>query len=283
MILGLPRPAVLALSPNGPNASKLHHPQMPLTSDEQAQCAKRCLEAGASLYHLSAFDEKLRYSLEKDVVRQAMDATEEACEGRLLIQLNLKASDGVSFAQQRALTEQIKPQAVAIPFREIFPFGAEDEAENEARDFLDDCHKEAIAVRFDFSDEADLDWFYAYRQYGLIPGDKPFLHFSLEQATAKPDQTAHSLRPYLVRLDKLNMGGMVHWSASASGEAERSVAAAALAFGGHCQVGFAHNLHDLDGELAAGNAQQIEAIRPLADALGRPPASKFEALAMLKG
>lgn len=287
MILGLPRPAILAISATGPNSSKLHHPALPLSLEELSACARACHMAGASLYHLLIRDDKGQPTLEPRRISEGLAHMEESCEGQLPMQLHLPkpqdASAKEAFALQRQAIETAQPKALSMAFRDLFPQGADEERELEARDFLDDCTSEGIAVQLSLDHIADLDWFYAYRQYGLLTIEKPMIHLDLTEAASQGQANAQALRPFLNKLDQLNLLSQVHWSVSAKGSAELPTAAAALAFGGHCQIGFAHNLYNADGELANDNAAQLAPVIQIAQTLGRPAASSFETLALLRG
>lgn len=287
MILGLPRPAILAINASGPTNSKLEHPGLPLSLQEMCECARKCQMAGASLYHLTVRDEAGKPTLQPEIVSKALSEIDAACEGTLPLQLNvhnvLEEEADKIFAFQREVVQTCQPKAISIAFRDLFPQGTEEKRELEARDFLDDCQSQNVAVQISFNHIADLDWFYAYRQYGMLNIDKPMLLLDLTGLQKKIEPNAHALRPFLAKLDQLNLLSSVHWSVCAPGIAELPTAAAVLALGGHCQIGFAHNIHNADGDLASDNASQLEPVKAIAELLGRPAASSFETLALLRG
>lgn len=287
MILGLPRPAILAINASGPNSTKLEHPDLPLSLQEMCDCARNCLMAGASLYHLTVRDEAGKPTLQPEIASNALSEIDAACDGALPLQLNIhnaldREADDI-FALQRDVVQACQPKAISIAFRDLFPQGVEEEREMEARNFLDDCQSQNVAVQISFNHIADLDWFYAYRQYGMLNIEKPMLLLELSEISKKIEPNAHALRPFLAKLDQLNLLSSIHWSVCAPSIAELPTAAAVLALGGHCQIGFAHNIHNADGDLASDHASQLEPVKAIAEMLGRPAASSFETLALLRG
>ncbi|MCV6576512.1 MAG: 3-keto-5-aminohexanoate cleavage protein [Cohaesibacter sp.] len=287
MILGIPRPALLAISASNPNSTKVHHPAIPLSLQESVACARQCQAAGGSLYHLIIRDEDAKPTLQSERVKEVFAHIEQACNANLPIQLDLHVPSGDQGAKglkaQREAIEAAQPKAITIAFRDLFPQGADEDRELQAREFLDDCKTENVAVQFSFTHCADLDWFYAYRQYGLISVEKPMLLLDLTISTKSLEPTAHALRPFLAKLDQLKLLSSIHWSVAAPANAQLPTAAAALALGGHCQIGLAHNLHDENGELSQNSAAQLAPIKQMADILGRPAANAFETMALLRG
>lgn len=287
MILGLPRPAILTIAANGAYRTKLDHSHLPLTPDEHCACALACHQAGASLYRLALYNPAVPNVPMPSDYAAVIREIDRACEDQMPVQLDMtdpnQTEQGEHFATQRADIEHIKPKAFSIAFRDLFPKGAEEKREGEARDFLDECQNENIAVQFIFDHVGDLDWFYAYRQYGLISQKKPMLLFDLTKAHKRVEANAHALRPYLAKLDQLNLLSQVQWSVCAPDCAELPIAVASLTLGGHCQIGLAHNLHDGEGEVAKDNASQLAPLMQISQNLGRPSASAFESLALLRG
>ncbi|MBK1635381.1 3-keto-5-aminohexanoate cleavage protein [Rhodovulum adriaticum] len=86
---------------------------------------------------------------------------------------------------------------------------------------------------------------------------------------------------HMVRLADKLFGGDYMFSVLAAGRMQMPMAAQAAAMGGHVRVGLEDSLMIARGQLATSNAQQVEKVRAIVEALGRTPATPAEARAML--
>lgn len=73
----------------------------------------------------------------------------------------------------------------------------------------------------------------------------------------------------------------VHWTAAGIGRFELPLAQVALGMGGHVRVGLEDNLYLAKGVLAEGTHQLVAAVKGMARAAGREPASPAEARSLL--
>ncbi|TCO72396.1 3-keto-5-aminohexanoate cleavage protein [Rhodovulum euryhalinum] len=94
---------------------------------------------------------------------------------------------------------------------------------------------------------------------------------------ADPENLTH-----MVRLADKLFGGDYMFSVLAAGRAQMPMAAQAAAMGGHVRVGLEDSLTIARGTLATSNAQQVDKVRGLVEALGRTPATPEETRAMLR-
>lgn len=283
MILGVPRPLVLTVAPNGPARSKSDNPAMPVDRGEMVEAARTSCAAGASLFLLSLKDDKARPCF--DVARHADASAElrEACQDQLSIMLDLKLPADENRRQWTPLLKGAKADICQIALEDLLPRDGDESDEAHATEFFDICEEEEIKVQLLLRQPGDIDWFYAYRQYGVLPESCRSLVFQLGMDGDQPDCNPHQLRDYLAALDKQYLRGKVAWSVAAFGPGEMMAQTAAIALGGHVQTGFAYNVHRPDGELAGNNAEQVERLAKLAAGLERPPASRFEAMTLLFG
>ncbi|SEQ74992.1 3-keto-5-aminohexanoate cleavage protein [Thalassovita taeanensis] len=127
----------------------------------------------------------------------------------------------------------------------------------------------------------DLGHLYMLRHFvdrGLI--DAPiFIQFVmgvLGGVAAEPEHLTHLKRT----ADKL-FGDSYTFSVLAAGRHQMAMAAMGAGMGGHVRVGLEDNLYIARGRLAQSNAQQVEKIRGIVEALGREVATPDEARAML--
>lgn len=281
MIMGIPRPVVLTAALNGFEKTKREHTNLPLSNDEVITQALACCQAGASAVHLCLRDEHGRHHLKPDIYQSVIQQIRDATHDQLLIVSTSEKEADMIIQDQMEFVLQVKPDAVLFPLRDLLPTEADDTQETLARDFLDECRNAQIAVQFSLSQPSELDWIYAYKQYGLIPHEKPALLFELGKEEAGAGDGLAQLQEYLNRLEKHSMRKMVSWAVSANSQDELTCLTAAMAFGGHVKTGLEHNCHDIHGDVCQDNASQIEAALEISSRIARPPASKMEARTLL--
>jgi uncharacterized protein (DUF849 family) len=135
-------------------------------------------------------------------------------------------------------------------------------------------------ARFEF-ECYDVGHLYMLRHFvdrGLI--DAPiFIQFVmgvLGGIAAEPEHLTH-LKQTADRL----FGASYTFSVLAAGRHQMAMAAMAAGMGGHVRVGLEDNLYISRGQLAQSNAQQVEKIRIIVEALGREVATPDDARALL--
>ncbi|MGO4916961.1 3-keto-5-aminohexanoate cleavage protein [Pseudogemmobacter sp. W21_MBD1_M6] len=135
-------------------------------------------------------------------------------------------------------------------------------------------------ARFEF-ECYDVGHLYMLRHFvdrGLI--DAPiFIQFVmgvLGGIAAEPEHLTH-----LKKTADTLFGATYTFSVLAAGRQQMAMAAMAAGMGGHVRVGLEDNLYISRGQLAVSNAQQVEKIRSIVEALGREVATPPEARAML--
>ncbi|WP_428675173.1 3-keto-5-aminohexanoate cleavage protein [Roseibium sp.] len=135
-------------------------------------------------------------------------------------------------------------------------------------------------ARFEF-ECYDVSHLYMLRHFadrGLIkaPFFIQFVFGVLGGIGADPENLQHMKR----MADKL-FGDDYIFSVLAAGRQQIPFATMAASMGGHVRVGLEDNLYIARGELARSNAEQVEKIRTIVEALGRSVASPDEAREML--
>jgi uncharacterized protein (DUF849 family) len=73
-----------------------------------------------------------------------------------------------------------------------------------------------------------------------------------------------------------------NWSVGAAGKAQMPLAATSLAMGGNVRVGLEDNLYIKPGVLAKSSAEQVSAVKEIAERLGLQTASSAEAREILQ-
>ncbi|WP_321448847.1 3-keto-5-aminohexanoate cleavage protein [uncultured Cohaesibacter sp.] len=282
-MLGIPKPLIIAMSANGPKRTKRDHLFLPVKLAELQATALDARASGAALFSCAPRDERGLASLDKAVCKETVAALRETLEESVLIQLELDLSDMGAVDACARLLSDVKPDACLLPFGQLFPRDGDENDEDSARDLLDVCEELGIGVQFAMTDPTDVDWYYAFRQYGVIPESQRALLFVLGEDGEEPASNVHDLRKYLTGLDKLHLLETVRWSVAAYGSQEAVSLAAAIAMGGQIAPGWAYNVHTVDGEPYSSQQQQVALFGQLGMSLGRPQASAFEARTLLFG
>lgn len=136
-------------------------------------------------------------------------------------------------------------------------------------------------ARFEF-ECYDVGHLYMLRHFadrGLVEGPV-FIQFVmgvLGGIAAEPEHLDH-LKATADRL----FGEDYLFSVLAAGRQQMPMAKKAAAMGGHVRVGLEDSLHIARGVLARSNAEQVDKVRAIAEALGRSLATPAEARAMLR-
>jgi uncharacterized protein (DUF849 family) len=139
---------------------------------------------------------------------------------------------------------------------------------------------EERGARFEF-ECYDVSHLYMLRHFadrGLVraPVFIQFVMGVLGGIAAEPEHLEH----LKVTADRL-FGDDYLFSVLAAGRQQMPMAEKAAAMGGHVRVGLEDNLYIARGQLARSNAEQVEKVRGIVEALGRTLATPAEARAVL--
>lgn len=254
------RSVAIAVAPNGARRGKADHPALPLTAAELARAAAEALEAGASVLHMHVRDGEGRHVLDSGLYRDATAAVRREVGDRLVVQITTEAVGLYSAAQQRALVEETRPEAVSVALRELAPAGEE---ESFLR-FLAWARRESIAVQVILYDRADRDRLFALAARGnLDPASLSVLYVLgryAEKQLAEPSEL-------LAFLDG-GISPFAGWMCCAFGPEETRCLALAALLGGDLRTGFENNFTLPDGTTAAGNADLVSAAARAVSSLG---------------
>lgn len=240
---------ILICAPNGPRKMKADHPAVPHTPQELALCADEVLAAGASILHLHIRDEAGGHSLSVARYREAIAAIRDRVGDRLVIQATTEAVGLYDRMEQMQVVMELKPEAVSLAVRELFPEGTSVE---ECRDFSLWMQDEGVWPQYILYDDADTARLEALCEAGAV-GVNPFVL----KVVGKKGDTSHVLSDsdfdFVSRLDALGS----EWAACGFGKAENHLAGPIMKYGGHLRVGFENNLHLMDGRTAKNNAALV--------------------------
>lgn len=283
MILGIPKPVALIYSANGTKRLKSDYLALPLDKNALSKAAIEAKEAGASVFSFSVRDEKGRPEQEPERCAEAVSSIKSAVKGELHLQLELDLAPEGAVAQAEKILSASRPDSCLLEFQKLFPRNGDEKDEELAQNLLDECETLQIGVQFAMADPADIEWFCAFRNYGVIPQANQSLLFILGQDGETPQSDPRDIRKYLLGLDKQYLLERIKWSVAAFGPQEKSALAAAISLGGHIAPGWAYNIHATDGEEITSPNQHIADLREIAERLGRPLANAFAAQTILFG
>ena len=266
-------------------------PHLPVTADEIAKAGIGAAEAGASILHLHARDPATgRPSADPAHFRAFLPRLKQGCDA--VLNLSTGGSAVMSLDERLAAPKEAAPEMASLnmgtmnfalyPMAERItewrhdwekPFleGSDDLVfKNTPRDIariLTELGQERGA-RFEF-ECYDLGHLYMLRHFadrGLIeaPFFIQFVFGVLGGMGPDPENLSHMVRI----ADKL-FGDDYMFSVLAAGRHQMPMAAQAAAMGGHVRVGLEDSLTIARGTLARSNAEQVEKVRGIVEAMGR--------------
>ena len=271
----LATPLILAVAPNGARRTKSDHPCLPLTATELARETALCREAGAAMVHLHVRDAEGRHALDAAAYKSAIAAVRREAGADMLIQITTEAVGIYSPEAQMDVVREVRPEAVSLALREILPDAAREPIV--ARFLADEAARGGL-VQYILYDQADLAYFEALLDRGLVPARGASQLFVLGRYAEGQISAPHDLLPFLNA-----RSNALPWSLCAFGPREAACALAAATLGGHVRVGFENNLHMPDGALAPGNAALVDVVARAARAIGRASATPDEARRLYAG
>lgn len=278
-------------------------PHLPVTADQIAEQAIGAARAGAAILHLHARDPATgRPSSSLDHYKGFLPAIRAECDA--VINLTTGGSAVMTLEERLVAPLKLCPEMCSLnmgtmnfalypmlgkrtewlhDWEEPFLRGSDDLVfKNTPRDIegiLRRMGKERGA-RFEF-ECYDVGHLYMLRHFadrGLVetPIFIQFVMGVLGGIAAEPEHLDH-LKATADRL----FGDAYTFSVLAAGRQQMLMAEKAAAMGGHVRVGLEDNLYIAKGQLARSNAEQVEKVRALAEALGRSVAAPDEAREML--
>jgi len=266
-------------------------PHLPVTADEIAKAGVEAAEAGAAILHLHARDpETGKPSSDPAHFRAFLPRLKQGCDA--VLNLSTGGSAVMSLDERLAAPKEAAPEMASLnmgtmnfalypmagriaewqhDWEKPFLEGSDDLVfKNTPRDIariLTELGQERGA-RFEF-ECYDLSHLYMLRHFadrGLIeaPFFIQFVFGVLGGMGPDPENLTHMVRI----ADKL-FGPDYLFSVLAAGRHQMPMAAQAAAMGGHVRVGLEDSLTIARGTLARSNADQVEKVRGIVEAMGR--------------
>jgi 3-keto-5-aminohexanoate cleavage enzyme len=242
---------MIMVAPNGARKTKADHPQIPITPEELAQEAVKCVSAGASALHMHVRDKNDGHVLDAARYLEVLASAKPVASGAIL-QITTEAVGIFSPDEQMQCVRDVAPESVSIALKELIP---DARSESVAQKFLNELEDAGCSVQFICYDGDDVKRFLELRGRGIIPQRHPFLLFVLGRYSVGQRSQPSDLDPFVEAIS----GHDVAWAMCAFGKQECACALHAARLGGHIRIGFENNVLLPDGTEAPDNASLIDA------------------------
>ena len=278
-------------------------PYLPFRAQDIADQAVAAAEAGAAILHLHARDpEDGRPSAQAAHFMAFLPEIARRCDA--VVNLSTGGSAVMSLDQRLEGPKAAVPEMCSLnmgtmnfalypmvprisewrfDWEKPFLEGSDDLVfKNTPRDIEGVLHMmgEERGARFEFEcyDSGHLTMLRHFMDRGLVraPVFLQFVFGVLGGMAPLPENLTH-----IKRLADHYFGAEYHFSVLAAGRQQMPMAAMAAGMGGHVRVGLEDSLMIARGQLARSNAEQVEKVRGIVEALGREVATPDEARAML--
>ncbi|MXX88834.1 MAG: 3-keto-5-aminohexanoate cleavage protein [Boseongicola sp. SB0677_bin_26] len=296
----MPRSVIVTCAPTGGIHTPTMSEHLPVTPAEIARASIDASEAGASIIHLHARDpETGKPDPRPETFRQFLPVIKQSSEA--VINISTGGGLGMTMDERLAAATSASPEMASLNMGSmnfgIFPmlerykewkFDWEPEFLSMTRDFIFPNTFATIeyalkelgeqhGTKFEF-ECYDLGHLYNVKWFvdqGMIrpPFFIQFVLGILGGAGAELENLQHLNR----MADKLFGPENYEWSVLGAGRQQMNMATQAALLGGNLRVGLEDSLYIGRGELAVSNAQQVEKIRTIVEALGLEVATPEEA------
>jgi len=274
MCLEKPPLLIIAVAPNGAHKSKKDHSAIPVSPQELASEVASCVDTGAAMIHLHVRDSAGGHSLDSDSYKTAIAAIRSEVGQRVIIQVTSESVGKYSVEEQMAMVRSVKPEAVSLAVREIFPPGCDEVLVSE---FLAWVASERIMPQYIMFSTEDFDQFMSLRLRGIVPEECLSVLFVLGRYSKYQQSSPKDLLQFLCASHNVSM----EWFVCAFGAEEGSCALSAVTLGGHCRVGFENNIFLADGTVAPNNSALVKQVCDGAALICRPVADADSARSLL--
>jgi len=247
-------PTAITVAPNGARKVKTDHPAIPLTAAELADCAARCLDAGAAMIHVHVRKPDGSHLLDADAYREATASIRSAVGDRLIVQITSEALGLYGPDEQIAVVRAARPEAVSLALRELVPTAAEEIAFAE---LLQWCRAEKVAPQIILYSPDEASRLADLKARGLVPWEDIPVLYVLGRYSPGQVSRPLDLLPFIAT----DMPRFGHWSVCAFGPREAACVTTAAMLGGHVRVGFENNQRLPDGRTASSNADLVRVTR----------------------
>jgi 3-keto-5-aminohexanoate cleavage enzyme len=263
---------IITAALSGAEVTPEQQPALPVTPDEIAAAAKACREAGVSIVHVHARDEKGQPTQDINVYRQIKEKI-EACTDVIF-----QPSTGGAVwhtPEERLQPIELKPEMSTLSCGTC-NFGSEVFMNTELymEKFAARMKELGVKPELEIFERGMIENAMKLVKKGLL--ENP-LHFDF--VLGVPGACPATMEDLLFMKNAIPAGST--WTVAGIGRHELTMGAAAIMMGGHVRVGFEDNIFYSKGVLAESNAQLAARMVRLAHEFGREVATPDEAREIL--
>jgi len=266
-------PLVITAAICGAETMKSSNPAVPYTAAELAAEAARCFEEGARVIHLHVRRPDGTPTQDRDTFQAAIEAIRRVAPD-VIIQTSTGGAVGMT-VDERTQPLELKPEFCTLTtgtcnfgdevFENSFPM---------IRSIAAKANVNGVRMEIEAFDAGFVDNALRLAKEGVIPAP---LHFDfvlgVPGAMTGTDDRLDFMRSIIPP--------EATWMVAGVGRFELSLAAAAIARGGHVRVGLEDNSFISRGVLAKGSWELVAEVRKMADAAGVPVATPEQARRIL--
>ena len=258
----------------GAEVTKEQNPAVPYTVEEIVREAKSAVDAGAAIVHLHVREDDGTPTQSKARFKECIDAIYKVCPDVILIP-STGGAVGMT-AEERLQPTELFPEMATLDCGTC-NFGDEvfENTMPMMRDFGKRMLENNIKPEYECFEMGHLDTVLAMAKKGQVPGAPMQFNFVLGVPGCTPATV-----PNLCWLVNAIPAGST-WTATGIGRHAFTLAAPAIAMGGHVRVGVEVNLYLERGVLAKSNGELVAKVVRIAKELGRPIATSAEAREIL--
>lgn len=258
----------------GAEVTKEQNKNVPYTICELAEEAKRAYDAGASIIHLHVREDDGTPTQSLERFRAAITAIKEKCP-EAIIEPSTGGAVGMS-DDERLSPVFLRPELASLDCGTC-NFGKSDifvNTEETIRYFAKKMNELEVKPEIEVFDKGMIDTAVLLYREKLL---KPHLHFNFVMGVRGAIGAA--LRDLAFLEASIPEGST--YTVTGIGRNQFTMAAMAIASGGHVRVGFEDNIYLKKGVLARSNGEMVEKVVNIAREIGREIASPKEAREIL--
>jgi 3-keto-5-aminohexanoate cleavage enzyme len=258
----------------GAEVTREAQPTLPITAQELADEAKRCVDAGAAIIHLHVRRPDGSPTQDKEIFREAIAAIRDTCTPLPIIQPSTGGAVGMT-AAERLQPVELNPEMATLDCGTV-NFGDEIFVNDLPlmRDFARAMSAREVLPELECFDLSHILSGIRLFDEGLLSCHP---HFDLVLGVPGAlDASAASLVEMVRRLP-----ASATWTVAGVGRHQTPLMLMGLAMGGHIRVGFEDNIYLKKGVKADSNARFVEKAVRLAGEAGRTVATPDEARDLL--
>ena len=267
-------PLIITCAITGAETTKERQPALPVTPREQAEAARECARAGASIIHLHVREDDGKPSQRVERFKESIDAIRAAAPGAI-IQISTGGAVGEPI-ENRARPLSLKPEMASLNIGTM-NFG-DDVFYNHPRDVLalaERMKQQGVMPELEVYEAGMLETAFRLRKQGVL-ADPMHVQFVLGVPggmSGEPRNLAHLVSSLESLAYAAGMAEMPHWGVAGIGRYQLPCAVQAVVMGGHVRVGFEDNVFYSKGVLAKSNAELVARITRIAGEVGREVAT----------